>query len=309
MEAPKGGGPKISRFFFPPPATIFFLLSLSWGPFVEFWWCLKRRGPEMCTFGVLGLSCEAPAAPKPQGLHTIKTRAQTCTFQGPGLQTTHHQNATKRPQERERRMKIVAGGGKKRAKFWAVRRRVVRRRVVRRRVVRRRVVRRRVVRRRVVQRKGPSEMGCRVRGFGFSSGFCGRKQKQEKNKMKREMSKNKKKVKKSKKTKQKKRKKERMKKQSKHHLFDFGKLISTSANFDFGQFRFRPAGRSRIVRSRASSTRTPLMPCRTPHLLELDGPQNSTPLHTRSFASCFVVSTIVPKSMGIETSVTPTGPT
>ena len=27
------------RSFFPPPATIFFLLSLSWGPFVEFCWC------------------------------------------------------------------------------------------------------------------------------------------------------------------------------------------------------------------------------------------------------------------------------
>ena len=61
--AQKGGGPKISRFFFPPPATIFILLSLSWGPFVEFWWCLKRRGPEMCTFGVLGLSCASPGGP------------------------------------------------------------------------------------------------------------------------------------------------------------------------------------------------------------------------------------------------------
>ena len=59
----KGGGPKISRFFFPPPATVFFLLSLSWGPFVEFCWCLKRRGPEMCTFGVLGLSCASPGGP------------------------------------------------------------------------------------------------------------------------------------------------------------------------------------------------------------------------------------------------------
>ena len=53
VEAPKGGRPKISRFFLPSPATIFFLLSLSLGgPFVEFWWCLKRRGPELCTFGV-----------------------------------------------------------------------------------------------------------------------------------------------------------------------------------------------------------------------------------------------------------------
>ena len=34
--------------------------------------------------------------------------------------------------------------------------------------------------RRGVQRKGPSEMGCRVRGFGFSSGLWGRKQKRNK---------------------------------------------------------------------------------------------------------------------------------
>ena len=54
------GGPKFRAFFFPPLATIFILLSLSWGPCVEFWWCLKRQGPEMCTFGVLGLSCASP---------------------------------------------------------------------------------------------------------------------------------------------------------------------------------------------------------------------------------------------------------
>ena len=61
---PSAGPPKISRFFFPSPATIFILSSLSWGSscgiLVVF---LKRRGPEMCTFGVLGLSCETPAAP------------------------------------------------------------------------------------------------------------------------------------------------------------------------------------------------------------------------------------------------------
>ena len=62
---PSAGPPKISLFFFPSPAPIcafFFSLSLSGGPLVEFWWCLKRRDPQMCTFGVLGLSCEAPAA-------------------------------------------------------------------------------------------------------------------------------------------------------------------------------------------------------------------------------------------------------
>ena len=58
---PKGwgpcGGPRISRFFFPSPATVFILFSLScWsfrGILVVF---LKRRGAQMCTFGVLGLS-------------------------------------------------------------------------------------------------------------------------------------------------------------------------------------------------------------------------------------------------------------
>ena len=60
---PSAGPPKISLFF--PSRHNFHSFFLSWGgPFVEFWWCLKRWGPEMCTFGVLGLSCEAPAAPQ-----------------------------------------------------------------------------------------------------------------------------------------------------------------------------------------------------------------------------------------------------
>ena len=122
--APKGGGPKISRFFFPlPPQFSFFSPSLG-GPFVEFWWCLKRRGREMCTFGVLRLSCASPGGPVWWGRRVSHNsqRAQT-TFEGPGLQK-HHQKSTKGPQERERRMKIAA----------VVRRRVVRRRVVQGRV-------------------------------------------------------------------------------------------------------------------------------------------------------------------------------
>ena len=46
-------GPKFRAFFFPSPAPIFALfflsLSLSGCLLVEFWWSLKRRGPEMCT--------------------------------------------------------------------------------------------------------------------------------------------------------------------------------------------------------------------------------------------------------------------
>ena len=87
MEAPKGGGPNQE-------------------------WCLKRRGPEMCAFGVLGLSCEATAAPKPHGFHTT---AESPNVHISGARSSkHHQNSTRRPPKREERMKIVAGEGKKR---------------------------------------------------------------------------------------------------------------------------------------------------------------------------------------------------
>ena len=59
----------------------------------------------MCAFGVLGLSCEAPAAPKPPGFTPPKFNEQT-------------------PREREKE-RNGGGRGKKRAKFWAVRRRGV----------------------------------------------------------------------------------------------------------------------------------------------------------------------------------------
>ena len=54
MGARRGGGPKISRFFFSPTGN-FILSSLSGGGLlVEFWWCLKHRGAQMCTFGFSG---------------------------------------------------------------------------------------------------------------------------------------------------------------------------------------------------------------------------------------------------------------
>ena len=59
---PKGGAPHFALFF-PSPATIFILSSLL-GVFS--WNFGERRDPQMCTFGVLGLSCETPAAPRPK---------------------------------------------------------------------------------------------------------------------------------------------------------------------------------------------------------------------------------------------------
>ena len=53
---------------------------------VDFWWCLKRRNPEMCTFGVLWLWCEAPEEGRtgrgdgksgPHHTHTTHTHTHT----------------------------------------------------------------------------------------------------------------------------------------------------------------------------------------------------------------------------------------
>ena len=73
------------------------------------WGHPKGAGPNP----VLGLSCEAPAAPKPPHISGHR-------------RFKHHQNSTKGPPSEEERKQIVAGEGKKSAKFWAVRWRAVR---------------------------------------------------------------------------------------------------------------------------------------------------------------------------------------
>ena len=74
--SPEGWGPKFFCFFFVRRRVlrhkIFFLLSLSWGPCVEFWWCLKRRGPEMwpistsANFGPISISANSISASWPK---------------------------------------------------------------------------------------------------------------------------------------------------------------------------------------------------------------------------------------------------
>ena len=53
----------IHEMFAVLPSTIRHVL------FGALWWCLKRRNPQMCTFGLSGCLVK-PAAPKPPGLHT-----------------------------------------------------------------------------------------------------------------------------------------------------------------------------------------------------------------------------------------------
>ena len=66
VGGPEGGEAQKFRFFFLSGRS-------SRGILVVF---MKRQNPQMCTFGVLGLSCEAPAAPKPPGLHTTAREHQ-----------------------------------------------------------------------------------------------------------------------------------------------------------------------------------------------------------------------------------------
>ena len=109
--------------FFSPPQNSFFSL-LSGGHLVEFWWCfLKRRDPRMCTFGVLGLSCEAWAAEKPPGVHTTAREPKRAHFRSGPPNTTRIQredtqidrNRTNGGRERQKKSEILGGPGEGRS--------------------------------------------------------------------------------------------------------------------------------------------------------------------------------------------------
>ena len=133
MRAPKGGGPNLKKVgprrvgpagwgpegwgaqnfaLFPlPPQFAFFLLSLG-GPFVEFWGCLKCPGPGMCTFGVLGLPCEAPAALKNPGFHTTTREPKRGHVRAPAFtKTTKIQREDNSERVKERNFGRSGGGG------------------------------------------------------------------------------------------------------------------------------------------------------------------------------------------------------
>ena len=70
-----------------------------------FSWCLEAPGRQMCTFEVLGLWCEAPGGPEAARVSHDNPRAQTCTFEGPGLHKNHHNSSQKTPRERQKEQK------------------------------------------------------------------------------------------------------------------------------------------------------------------------------------------------------------
>ena len=95
---PKGWGPEGWE------ATIFALFVSIVCLLVVFWWCLKRQGAQMCTFGVLWLLCEAPAAPKLLGFHTTARNPKRAHLSVPALQTPPKFNE-KTPRERQKDQK------------------------------------------------------------------------------------------------------------------------------------------------------------------------------------------------------------
>ncbi len=115
VGGPKGwgarrvGGPKFHAFFSLSRRKLHSFLPL-WGLLVEFWWCLKRRGAQMCTFGVLGLSCEGR-----RGFTRQPENSKRAHLSAPALQTPPKFNE-KTPQER-RKNEIFGGREKKKSEI------------------------------------------------------------------------------------------------------------------------------------------------------------------------------------------------
>ena len=135
--APEGWGPRrvgartvgAQNFalFFPSPATVFILFSLSFGLFRGILVVFEAPGrSNVHVWSSRAVVCEprrpglvGPPGFGPPGFHTTAREPK----RAPRSSKTPPKFNEKDQQEREKRMKTVAGEGKKRAKFWAVRRR------------------------------------------------------------------------------------------------------------------------------------------------------------------------------------------
>ena len=116
---PNGGGPKFRAFFSLSRHNFLFFFPSLLVFFVEFWWCLKRRCAQMCMFGVLGLSCASPGGPVWWGRRgfTRQPESPNVHIWGSPSSKTPPKFNEKDQQEREKRIKTVAGEGKKERNF------------------------------------------------------------------------------------------------------------------------------------------------------------------------------------------------
>ena len=70
----------------------------------------SARRTQMCTFGVLGLSCEAPAAPKPPGFHTTAREPKRAHLRVPVFTKTTKIQREGRGKKKERSFGRSVGG-------------------------------------------------------------------------------------------------------------------------------------------------------------------------------------------------------
>ena len=119
---PSARPPKILLFFFPSPTGNVILSSLSWGSFSwNFGGVFEAPGrSNVHVWSSRAVVCEPrrPGLVGPPGFHTTTREPKRPHFKVPVFKNTT-KIPRKRPNKREKRMKTVAGGVKKSAKFWA----------------------------------------------------------------------------------------------------------------------------------------------------------------------------------------------
>ena len=138
--APKGGTPKGGAqnfaLFLPSPATVFILFSLSFGLFRGILVVFEAPGrSNVHVWSSRAVVCEPrrPGLVGPPGFHTTAREPKRAHLRVPVFKNTTKIQRRGPTREGEKNENCGGRGKKKRAKFWAVRRRAVRRRAVRRR--------------------------------------------------------------------------------------------------------------------------------------------------------------------------------
>ena len=128
---PRRAGAQNFALFFPCPAAkfvLFFPLWSSRGILVVF----ERRGAQMCTFGVLGLSCASPSGPVWWGRRGLTRQSESPNVHILGSRPVF-KNTTKMQREdtqREENNEFCGGRGKKERNFGRSRGRAVQGRAV-----------------------------------------------------------------------------------------------------------------------------------------------------------------------------------
>ena len=115
---PEGWGPEGWRFFFPSPATVFILFSLSFGPSrgILVFEAPGRSNVHVWSSRAVVCGPRRPGLVGPPGFHTTAREPKRAHLRVPAFKNTT-KIQRERPKEREKRMKTVTGEGKKKSEI------------------------------------------------------------------------------------------------------------------------------------------------------------------------------------------------